>query len=49
MDGYSEITDLLIARFGAQTPGTAVFVRIRQQINGWMDVGKVFRVLLPAR
>ena len=48
VDGCSDITDLLIARFGLLTPGKAIFIRTRQQIDGWMDVGKVTRAVIPA-
>ena len=48
VDGYSDITDLLVRRFGELIPGTAIFIRIRQQIDGWMDVGKITRVVIPA-
>lgn len=48
VEGWSDITDLLIARFGVLIPGSAIFLRTRQQIDGWLDVGKVTRAVLPA-
>ena len=47
-NGYSDVTDLVVGRFGVLTPGKVLFLRIRQQINGWMDVPKVLSVLIPA-
>ena len=47
VNGLSDITDLLIARFGLLTPGQAIFLRTRQQIDGWLDVGKITRAIIP--
>jgi hypothetical protein len=47
VNGLSDITAQLVARFGVLTPGQALFIRTRQQIDGWMDVGKVTRVVIP--
>ena len=47
VDGWSDITDLVVARFGELTPRKALFIRTRQQIDGWMDVGKVTSALVP--
>ena len=46
-DGWSDITALYVARFGVPTPGTAVFIRTRQQIDGWMDLPKVTSAVVP--
>ena len=47
-NGWSDITAQVVARFGVLTPGQALFIRTRQQINGWMDTGKITRVVIPA-
>ena len=48
VDGWSNITELVIARFGQPIPGKVLFIRIRQQVDGWMDAGKVISVLVPS-
>jgi hypothetical protein len=46
-DGWSDITDLYVARYGEPIRGQVVFIRTRQQIDGWMDEPKVTSVLVP--
>ena len=36
--GYSHITELYAARYGAPPPGMRVFIRTRQVRDGWGDV-----------
>jgi hypothetical protein len=48
VDGWSDITELYVAWFGVPAPGTAVFIRTRQQIDGWMDLPKVTSAVVPA-
>jgi hypothetical protein len=48
VDGWSDITELVVARFGEPTPGKALFIRSRQQTDGWMDAGKVTSALVPS-
>jgi hypothetical protein len=48
VDGWSDITELVVARFGQPTPGMVLFIRTRQQIDGWMDAGKVTSALVPS-
>ena len=48
VDGYSDITELVVARFGQPIPGMVLFIRIRQQVDGWMDAGKVTSALVPS-
>jgi len=48
VDGWSDITALYVARFGVPPAGTAVFIRTRQQIDGWMDLPKVTSAVVPA-
>jgi hypothetical protein len=38
--GYSNITDLYVARYGVPPAGTRIFIRTRQVLNGWGDVPK---------
>ena len=35
--GYSNITDLYVARYGVPPAGTRIFIRTRQMLNGWQD------------
>ena len=48
-DGWSDITELYVARFGEPKPGTASWIRVCQHLNGWADAPKEFRVRLEAR
>jgi hypothetical protein len=50
VDGWSDITELYVARFGVPKAGTAIWIRTCQHIAGWTDVPKVLRarVLAPA-
>jgi hypothetical protein len=48
VDGWSDITALYVAWFGVSPVGTAVFIRTRQQIDGWMDLPKVTSAVVPA-
>ena len=47
VNGASDITAQVVARFGTLIPGLALFIRTRQQINGWLDTGKITRVVIP--
>jgi hypothetical protein len=47
-DGWSEVTDLYVARYGMPIVGMVVFIRICQHIDGRSDVPKEFSVLIPA-
>jgi hypothetical protein len=47
-DGWSDITDIYKARYGEPKPGTAIWVRNCQHIDGWQDVPKVARARVPA-
>ena len=40
MQGWSEITDLYVGKFGQPPPGTRVFIWTRQVINGRKDARK---------
>jgi hypothetical protein len=48
VDGWSDITELVVGRFGEPTPGKVLFIRTRQQIDGWIDAGKVTSALVPS-
>jgi len=42
-DGWSDITELYVARYGVPKAGMAIWIRTCQHIDGWTDVPKVFR------
>ena len=48
VDGWSDITELVVGRFGEPTPGKVLYIRTRQQMDGWMDTGKVTSALVPS-
>ena len=48
VDGWSDITGLVVGRFGEPTPGKVLYIRTRQQIDGWMDTGKVTSALVTS-
>ena len=48
-DGWSDITELYVARYGAPKVGTAIWIRTCQHIDGWIDVPKVVRARVPAQ
>jgi hypothetical protein len=48
IDGWSDITELYIARYGVPKSGMAVWIRICQHIDGWTDPPKVVRARVPA-
>jgi hypothetical protein len=50
IDGWSDITELYVARYGVPKAGRAIWIRTCQHIDGWTDVPKVVRarVLAPA-
>jgi hypothetical protein len=47
-DGWSDITELYVARYGVPKAGTAIWIRTCQHIDGWTDVPKVARARVPA-
>jgi hypothetical protein len=49
-DGWSDITDLYVARFGVPKPNQAIWIRTCQHIDGWIDTPKVVcdRILAPS-
>jgi hypothetical protein len=48
IDGWSDITAMYVARFGVPKPGTAVWIRTCQHIDGFIDVPKALRFRIPA-
>jgi len=47
-NGWSDITELYVARYGVPKFGTAIWIRTCQHIDGWSDVPKVTRARVPA-
>jgi hypothetical protein len=45
--GYSHITQLYVARYGAPAPGTRVFIRTRQTRDGWNDFPLQTDAIIP--
>ncbi|MCX6916015.1 MAG: hypothetical protein NT167_23720 [Verrucomicrobia bacterium] len=43
IDGWSDITELYVARYGVPKVGTAIWIRTCQHIDGWTDVPIVAR------
>ena len=39
-DGWSDITELYVARYGVPKAGTAIWIRTCQHIDGWTDAPK---------
>jgi len=48
-DGWSDITELYVARYGVPKPNWAIWVRTCQHIDGWTDVPKLARSRLPPK
>ena len=46
--GWSDITELYIARYGVPKAGTAVWIRTCQHIDGFTDVPRTVRIREPA-
>jgi hypothetical protein len=47
-DGWADITQLYVDRYGLPPAGTVIFIRTCQQIDGWADVPKLTSILVPA-
>ena len=47
VDGWSNITALVIAYYGAMRAGQRIFIRTCQQVDGTADVPKLVSVLIP--
>ena len=48
VDGWCDIADLFVKRYGIPAPGSAIFIQIRQHINGWNDPPKQLRAIVRA-
>ena len=48
VNGYSDITAMIVARYGILSAGTRIFIRTRQQVDGMVDVPKLVSVRIPA-
>jgi hypothetical protein len=48
INGWSNITEMYVARFGVPKPGTAVWIRTCQHIDGFIDASKALRFRIPA-
>ena len=46
-NGWSDITDLYVARYGVPKPNQAIWIRTCQHIDGFTDVPKTLRVRVP--
>ena len=46
-DGWCDITDLYVARYGVPKPNQAIWIRTCQHIDGFTDVPKTLRVCVP--
>jgi hypothetical protein len=48
IDGWSDITELYVARYGVPKPNQAIWIRTCQHVDGFIDVPKVLRArVLP--
>ena len=48
IDGWSDITELYVARYGPVKPATAIWIRTCQHLDGWTDNVKVAHARVPA-
>jgi hypothetical protein len=48
VDGWCDVTDLFVKRYGVPAVGRAIFIRTRQHINGWNDPPKQVRAVVRA-
>jgi hypothetical protein len=47
-EGWSDITDLYVARYGVPKPNQAIWIRTCQHIDGWIDAPRVLRARLSS-
>ncbi len=48
-DGWSDITELYVKRYGQPPVGQVVYLRTSQHIDGWVDVAKEASAVVPGR
>ena len=46
-NGLSDITRLYCKRYGAPPLGSRIFIRTKQQLEGWQDLPRTAHVLIP--
>jgi len=46
--GKSDITSLVVGKFGTLTPGTKLFVKANQMIDGFTDLPHLWSAIIPA-
>ena len=47
-DGFSDITDMYVAKYGPPPVDSKIVILTRQQVNGWEDQPKATRAIVPA-
>jgi hypothetical protein len=47
IDGWSDVTSLYVDRHGEPPPGTVIFIRTCQHVDGASDVLKLTSALIP--
>jgi hypothetical protein len=47
VNGWSDITEMFVARYGVPKANMAIWIRTFQHIDGWIDVPKVLRFRIP--
>jgi hypothetical protein len=48
VDGFSDITDLYVARYGVPPAGMRLLIRTRAQVNGWEGMPSQTTAIVPA-
>jgi hypothetical protein len=46
-DGWSDITELYVARYGVPKAGTAIWISTCEHVDEWTDLSKVARARVP--
>jgi hypothetical protein len=47
-DGFSDISDMYIGRYGKPPVGSKIVILTKQQVNGWVDQPQEARAIVPA-
>ncbi len=48
-NGESDVTEMYLAKYGEPTPGQKVFIRTRQQVNGWEGIDQDTSAVVAAK
>jgi hypothetical protein len=48
-DGWSDLTDLYVARYGVPKPDWAIWIRTCQHTDGWLDAPKTLRARITVQ